>query len=69
MCSYSQEMFTLLLDEGGGCHFFFFFFCLWPNVFWLGKIEGRRRGGWQRMRWLDSIIDLTDMSLTLGDEF
>ena len=48
---------------------FFFFFCLWPNVFWLGKIEGRRRGGWQRMRWLDSIIDLTDMSLTLGDEF
>ena len=68
MCSYSQEMFTLLLDEGGGCHFFFFF-CLWPNVFWLGKIEGRRRGGWQRMRWLDSIIDLTDMSLTLGDEF
>ena len=67
MCSYSQEMFTLLLDEGGGCHFFFF--CLWPNVFWLGKIEGRRRGGRQRMRWLDSIIDLTDMSLTLGDEF
>ena len=28
----------------------------------LGKIEGRRRG-WQRMRWLDSIIDSMDMSL------
>ena len=23
----------------------------------LGKIEGKRRRGWQRMRWLDSIID------------
>ena len=29
----------------------------------LGKIEGRRRWGQQRMRWLDSIIDSTDMSL------
>ena len=30
----------------------------------LGKIEGRRRRGWQRMRWLDSMIDLMDMSLS-----
>ena len=30
----------------------------------LGKIEGRRRRGWQRMRWLDGIIDLMDMSLS-----
>ena len=30
----------------------------------LGKIEGRRRRGWQRMRWLDGIIDLIDMSLS-----
>ena len=30
----------------------------------LGKIEGRRRRGGQRMRWLDGIIDLTDMSLS-----
>ena len=30
----------------------------------LGKTEGRRRGGQQRMRWLDSIIDSTDMSLS-----
>ena len=29
----------------------------------LGKIEGRRRRGWQRMRWLDGIIDLMDMGL------
>ena len=28
----------------------------------LGKIEGRRRRGWQRMRWLDGITDSTDMS-------
>ena len=30
----------------------------------LGKIEGRRRRGQQRMRWLDSIID--SMNMTLG---
>ena len=30
----------------------------------LGKIEGRRRRGWQRMRWLDGIIDSMGMSLS-----
>ena len=30
----------------------------------LGKIEGRRRRGWQRMRWLDGISDLMEMSLS-----
>ena len=45
---------------------------LWPlNVNWLiektlmlGKVEGRRIRGWQRMRWLDGITDLTDMNLS-----
>ena len=30
----------------------------------LGKIEGRRRRRWQRMRWLDGITDLMDLSLS-----
>ena len=29
----------------------------------LGKIEGKSRRGWQRMRWLDSITDSVDMNL------
>ena len=34
----------------------------------LGKIEGRRRRGQQRMRWLDGMIDLVDMSLSKPQE-
>ena len=34
------------------------------NTLMLGKIEGRRRRGWQRMRWLDGITDSTDISLS-----
>ena len=30
----------------------------------LGKTEGKRRRGWQRMRWLDSIIDSMDTNLS-----
>ena len=30
----------------------------------LGKTEDRRRRGWQRMRWLDDITNLMDMSLS-----
>ena len=37
---------------------------LFEKTLMLGKIEGRRRRGWQRMRWLDGITDSTDMSLS-----
>ena len=30
----------------------------------LGKIEGKRRRGWQRMKWLDGITDSVDMNLS-----
>ena len=36
---------------------------LFEKTLMLEKIEGRRRRGWQRMRWLDSITDSMDMGL------
>ena len=35
----------------------------------LGKIEGRRRRGRQRIRWLDGITDAMDVSLSMLQEF
>ena len=35
-----------------------------PETLMLGKIEGRRRRGQQRMRWLDGIMDSMDVSLS-----
>ena len=37
---------------------------LFEKTLMLGKIEGRRRRGQQRMRWLDGITDLMDMNLS-----
>ena len=37
---------------------------LFEKTLTLGKIEGGRRGGRQRMRWLDAITDSMDMSLS-----
>ena len=34
------------------------------KILMLGKIEGRRRRGWQNMRWLDGISDWMDISLS-----
>ena len=36
----------------------------WLLSLMLGKIEGKRRRGWQRMRWLDGITDSMDMGLS-----
>ena len=49
---------------------FQYFGCLIPRedslekTLRLGKIEGKRRKGWQRTRWLDSITDYMDINLS-----
>ena len=39
---------------------------LFEKTLMLGKVEGRRRRGQQRMRWLDGITDSMDMNLNSG---
>ena len=36
----------------------------WEKTLMLGRIQGRRRRGWQKMRWLDDITNPMDMSLS-----
>ena len=38
------------------------------KILMLGKTEGKRRRGWQRMKWLDSSTNSTDMSLSKPQE-
>ena len=61
-CEYSLEGLMLKLKPQ------YFGHLMWrtdslEKTLMLGKIEGGRRSGWQRMRWLDGITDSKDMSL------
>ena len=52
-------------STGVGCHFFLQGRTVWlEKTLVLGMIEGRRRRGWQRIRWLDGITDSMDMNLS-----
>ena len=59
---YSLEGLMLKLQLQCFCHLMRRFDSLEKTLV-LGGIGGRRRRGWQRMRWLDDITDLMDMSL------
>ena len=58
---YSFEGLMLKLQYFG--HLIWWASSLEKTLMW-GKIEGRRKRGWQRMRWLDGVINSVDMSLS-----
>ena len=60
---YSLEELMLKLKLQCFCHLMWRVDLLEKTLL-LGKIEGQSRNGWQRMRWLDGIIDSTGMNLS-----
>ena len=58
---FSLLFFSQLYNHFAILHFFFLGMVLVTNF---PDAEGRRRRGWQRMRWLDGIVDSMDMSLS-----
>ena len=56
-----QDLILQLTDK---CHFTILIIHTINKTLMLGKVEGRRRRGQQRMRWLDGITDSKDMSLS-----